>query len=165
MTPTLTPALMLGLACILFLWAIILGIMLAFARFGKEANPPPVLVWWHGSFAVVGFLILLYGSFFVGYPLVANLGVILLSLAALFGFWMYFNYHRKEVLIPPPVVWGHGLVAVIGFLLIIAGMLNLQEANMESEERPMRAVIVYPIESTQKSAFDELRNVHLLALN
>ena len=146
MTPTATPALMLGLACILFLWAIILGVMLAFARFGKDANPPPVLVWWHGSFALVGFLILLYGSFFVGYPLIANIGVALISLTAIFGLWMYFNYHRKEVLIPPPIVWGHGIAAVIGFLLIIAGMLNLQGTNIESEDRPMRAVIVHPIE-------------------
>lgn len=141
MTPTVTPALMLGLASILFLWAIILGIMLAFARFGKEANPPPVLVWWHGSFAIVGFLILLYGSFFVGYPMMANIGVALISLAALFGIWMYVNYHRKDILIPPPIVWGHGLVAVIGFLMILAAMLNIQDTDIDPEDQPVRAAI------------------------
>lgn len=125
----MTPALALGLACILFLWAIILGIMLAFARYGKDKNPPPVLVWWHGGFAIIGFLILLYGSFFVGYPLVANLGVLLIALAAIFGLWMYFNFHRKEKLIPIAIVWAHGAVAAIGFILILVAMLNIAETT------------------------------------
>ncbi|RUO26855.1 hypothetical protein CWE09_09245 [Aliidiomarina minuta] len=123
----MTPALALGLACILFLWAIILGIMLAFARYGKEKNPPPVLVWWHGGFAIVGFLILLYGSFFVGYPMLANFGVLLIALAAIFGLWMYFNFHRKEVLIPIAIVWAHGALAAVGFILIIMAMLNIAD--------------------------------------
>lgn len=125
----MTAALVLGLACILFLWAIILGIMLAFARFGKEKNPPPVLVWWHGGFAITGFLILLYGSFFVGYPMLANVGVFLIALAAIFGLWMYFNFHRKEQLIPYAVVWGHGIVAATGFVMILVAMLNLAETT------------------------------------
>ncbi|MGX5915491.1 hypothetical protein ACR0ST_12230 [Aliidiomarina sp. Khilg15.8] len=123
----MTPALVLGFACILFLWAIILGIMLAFARFGKEKNPPPVLVWWHGGFAITGFLILLYGSFFVGYPLLANVGVFLIALAAVFGLWMYFNFHRKEQLIPYAIVWGHGIVAASGFVMILIAMLNIAD--------------------------------------
>ena len=139
MTPTFTPALALGLACILFLWAILLGIMLAFARFGKDVNPPPVLVWWHGGFALTGFLILLYGSFFVGYPMLANIGVVLISLAAIFGLWMYFNYHRKEILIPPAIVWAHGLVAAIGFLIILASMMNLQGTGIDTQDTPVRA--------------------------
>lgn len=150
MTPTVTPALMLGLACILFLMAIILGVMLAFARFGKDVNPPPVLVWWHGSFALVGFGILLYGSLFVGYPMLANIGVVLLTLAALFGLWMYFNFHRKEILIPPAIVWGHGLVAVIGFLLILAGMLRLQDTHIETQDQPARAAVEH-VEPTKSS--------------
>lgn len=125
----MTPALVLGLACILFLWAIILGIMLAFARFGKEKNPPPVLVWWHGGFAITGFLILLYGSFFVGYPVLANVGVFLIALAAIFGLWMYFNFHRKEELIPYAIVWGHGIVAGTGFVLILVAMLNIADTT------------------------------------
>lgn len=125
----MTAALVLGFACILFLWAIILGIMLAFARFGKEKNPPPVLVWWHGGFAITGFLILLYGSFFVGYPMLANVGVFLIALAAIFGLWMYFNFHRKEQLIPYAIVWGHGIVAATGFIMILAAMLNLAETT------------------------------------
>lgn len=141
MTPTVTPALMLGLACILFLMAILLGIMLAFARFGKDTNPPPVLVWWHGAFAIVGFLILIWGSLFVGYPMLANLGVVLITLAALFGLWMYFNFHRKEKLIPPAIVWGHGLVAVIGFLMILAAMLNLHDTDIDPQDQPARAAV------------------------
>lgn len=141
MTPTFTPALALGLASILFLMAIILGIMLAAARFSKDVNPPPVLVWWHGSFALVGFLILLYGSFFVGYPMLANFGVALITLAAIFGLWMYFNYHRKEILIPSAIVWGHGLVAAIGFFLILAAMLNLQDTDIDAEDAPVRAQV------------------------
>ena len=125
----MTPALALGLACILFLWAVILGVMLAFARFGKDKNPPPVLVWWHGAFALTGFLILIYGSFFVGYPMLANIGVALIALAAFFGLWMYFRYHRNEQLIPPVIVWGHGLGAVVGFILILSAMLNLQDTG------------------------------------
>jgi ABC-type amino acid transport system permease subunit len=125
----MTPALVLGLACILFLWAIILGIMLAFARFGKEKNPPPVLVWWHGGFAITGFLILLYGSFFVGYPILANVGVFLIALAAMFGLWMYFNFHRKEELIPYAIVWGHGIVAASGFIMILIAMLNIADTT------------------------------------
>lgn len=135
----MTPALALGLACILFLFAVLLGIMLAFARFGKDKNPPPVLVWWHGSFALVGFLILLYGSFFVGYPMIANFGVALIAAAALFGLWMYFKFHRNEKLIPPAIVWGHGLVAVIGFLLIISAMFNLQGTQTDLQDSPARA--------------------------
>ncbi|MCC5856041.1 MAG: hypothetical protein JJU10_10270 [Idiomarina sp.] len=125
----MTATMALGLASILFLLAIILGVMLGFARFGKSVNPPPVLVWWHGGFAFIGFLILLYGSFFVGYPTVANYGVLLIALAAVGGVWMYMAFHRKQKLLPVPIVWAHGVAAVIGFVMILYAMLNIAETT------------------------------------
>lgn len=123
----MTATMAMGLASILFLFAIIIGVMLAFARFGKDRNPPPMLVWWHGAFAILGFLILLFGAAFVGLPATANTGVVLLALAALGGLIMHFKYDRKRALIPVPMVWVHGVIAVIGFLMILYAMLNIAD--------------------------------------
>ncbi|WP_194756401.1 hypothetical protein [Aliidiomarina indica] len=123
----MTATMAMGLASILFLFAMIIGVMLAFARFGKGNNPPPVLVWWHGAFAIVGFLILLYGAFFVGYPPTATTGIVLIALAAIGGLIMHFKYDRKKKLIPVPLVWAHGVAAAIGFLMIIYAMLNIAD--------------------------------------
>lgn len=125
----MTATMAMGLASILFLFAIIIGVMLAFARFGKGHNPPPVLVWWHGAFAILGFLILLYGAFFVGYPATANTGVVLLALAAIGGLVMHFRYDRRKQLIPVLMVWIHGIAAAVGFVMILHAMLNIAETT------------------------------------
>ncbi|TRW48873.1 hypothetical protein FM042_07780 [Aliidiomarina halalkaliphila] len=125
----MTATMVMGLASILFLFAIIIGVMLAFARFGKGNNPPPVLVWWHGAFAILGFLILLYGAFFVGYPATATTGIVLIALAAIGGLIMHFKYDRRRQLIPVFMVWVHGVVAVVGFVMILYAMLNIADTT------------------------------------
>jgi ABC-type amino acid transport system permease subunit len=95
------------------------GIVMAIVRLSGNRNPPSWLAMLHGLLAAAGLTLILYASFTAGVPLLANIGVILLVLAALGGVVLNQNYQWKAVLLPRGLMIGHALCAVAGFVLIV----------------------------------------------
>ena len=95
------------------------GIVMALIRFSKNQNPPAWLAMLHGLLAASGLTLILYAMFTVGIPQMAKVGLLLLVLAALGGVVLNQKYHWRSALLPPAIVIGHAVLAVVGFGLLL----------------------------------------------
>jgi hypothetical protein len=104
-------------AAVLFAVAALGGITLATLHF-RQKGLPMALAIGHGLLAAAGLAVLIVavvgGS--GGNLLIASLA--LFVIAALGGFAL-FSFHLRRLRLPTPVVLIHGLVAVIGFVLLL----------------------------------------------
>lgn len=107
----------------IFAVAAVVGLTMAVAAFQGHFPPVPSAIL-HGVLAATGLLLLLIavarGA--VG-PALWALGFFLV--AALGGFGMAFGFHARRKPLPKGLVAGHAALAVIGFLLLLAGALKL----------------------------------------
>jgi hypothetical protein len=69
--------------------------------------------------AGAGLTLLLFVAFTAGLPSLALWGLVLLVLAACGGLVMNLHYAWNRNLIPPPLMYGHALIAVAGFILLV----------------------------------------------
>lgn len=108
---------MLTIAAVLFAVAALGGITLATLHLRQKGLPMALAVL-HGLLAATGLVLLIVvvvgGS--VGNLLITSL--VLFVLAALGGFGL-FSFHLRRLRLPTPVVFIHGLVAVVGFVLLL----------------------------------------------
>jgi hypothetical protein len=107
-----------------FAIAAVIGLTMALAAF--QGNFPPVSsAILHGILAASGLVLLLIAVFVHGAagPALWALGFFLV--AALGGFGLAFGFHARKKALPKGFVAGHALLAVIGFLLLLAGVLKL----------------------------------------
>jgi len=95
------------------------GVVMAIVRLFRKINPPSWLAMLHGLLAAAGITLLLYATFTAGIPQLANVGLLLLVLAALGGLVLNLKYHSRNALLPRGLMVGHALLAVIGFLLVL----------------------------------------------
>lgn len=116
---------MLWTAIVLFAVAAAGGLVLAAVRLVAGRNPPASLSLLHGLLASAGLTLLLFAAFTEGLPSLAIWGLVLLLLAACGGLLMNLGYAWERKLIPKLVVYGHALIAVAGFVLLIISALNL----------------------------------------
>lgn len=115
---------MLWTAIVLFAIAAAGGLILAGVRLLAGRNPPAALALLHGLLAGAGLTLLLYAEFTAGLPTLAVWGLVLLVLAACGGLVMNLVYAWNRKLIPRVLVYGHGLIAVAGFIVLIVGALG-----------------------------------------
>jgi len=115
----MNPIAMIRTAVALLVIAALGGIVMALVRLSKGANPPNWLAILHGLLAAASLTLLLYATFAVGIPMLANVGLALLLIAALVGLVLNLNYQGKGVLLPPGVLVGHALIAAVGFVLVL----------------------------------------------
>lgn len=115
---------MLCTAIVLFAIAAAGGLILAAVRIFAGRNPPAWLALLHGLLAGAGLTLLLFAAFTAGLPTLAIWGMILLLLAASGGLLMNLGYAWNRKLIPAPLMYGHALIAVVGFILLIVDALN-----------------------------------------
>lgn len=114
---------MISTAIILFAVAALAGATMAVLHFRGRAAPPVVLAVLHGLLAASGLVVLALAvlrSGAGGAP-AAALGLFLL--AALGGFGLL-SFHLRRRRLPNALVLGHGLLAVAGFLLLLAAFLG-----------------------------------------
>jgi hypothetical protein len=113
---------MLIAAVVLFAIAALGGLTMAVFHFRKDRNPPGVLAALHGVVAATALLILLWAvvQTSAGGALAWALG--LFVLAALGGFFLV-SFHVRARRLPGPVVVIHALVAVVAFVLLLAGII------------------------------------------
>ncbi|MEO7149488.1 MAG: hypothetical protein ABIY40_06100, partial [Rhodanobacteraceae bacterium] len=104
---------------VLFAIAAAGGLVMAGVRLFAQRNPPAWLALLHGLLAAAGLTLLLFAAFTVGIPTLAMWALILLLIAAAGGALMNLGYQWKQQLLPKPLMYGHILIAVVGFILLI----------------------------------------------
>lgn len=111
-------------AIVLFAIAAAGGLVMAAIRVFVKCNPPAWLALLHGLLAGAGLTLLLFVSFTTGLPTLAICALVLLLIAAAGGLLMNLGYAWTRQLMPKPLVYGHALIAVVGFILLIVGALD-----------------------------------------
>ena len=111
------PTMELQTATALFAVAAIGGLTMAGIRFSGRPRPPTWLAMFHGLLAAAGLTLLVYAALTVGVPPRAQLAAGLLVLAAVGGIVMNLVYHWQLRPLPIPLMLGHALLAVAGFVL------------------------------------------------
>jgi hypothetical protein len=110
---------MIRLSLILFAVAAVAGLTMAVLHFRGQSPPRPVLAVLHGLFAVSALVILLLALIKTGFGGKAGIALGLLVAAALGGFGLL-SWHARNQRLPSALVAGHGLLAVAGFLTLLA---------------------------------------------
>ena len=111
--------------CILaFAIAAVIGLTMALAVF-KGRFPPVSSAVLHGLFGATGLVMLAVAVFVHHAAGPAQWAFWLFLIAALGGLFIAFGFHAKKKTIPPALVVVHASVAVVGFLVLLAGVLNL----------------------------------------
>lgn len=100
------------------------GLLMAAIRFGQNRNPPSWLAMLHGFLAAAAVTLLLYAAFTVGLPRLAVWALILFLVAAAGGVLLNLGYQLRNMPLPKPVLIGHAVVAIVGFLLLLTAMLS-----------------------------------------
>ena len=94
------------------------GVVMAVIRLSKDSNPPSGLAMLHGLLAAAGATLLLYAAVTVGIPVLAQVGLAFLLIAAGGGVVLNLKYQWERVLVPRGLMIGHAALAVIGFVLV-----------------------------------------------
>jgi len=103
----------------LFAISAIGGLIMAGIRFSGRPHPPIWLAMLHGLLAAAGLTLLIYAALTVGVPPMAQLAAVLLLIAAAGGIVMNLAYHWQLRPLPIPLMVGHALLAVVGFVLLL----------------------------------------------
>jgi hypothetical protein len=108
----------------LFAVAAVVGLTMAIAAFQGKFPPVPSAIL-HGVFAATALVLLLVAVLMKGAGGAALWALGCFLVAAIGGFTLAFGFHARKKPLPPGVVAGHALIAVVGFLLLLAGALKL----------------------------------------
>jgi len=119
------PLRLLETATALLVIAALGGVVMAAIRFSGRDHPPTWLAMLHGFLAAAAATLLIYGGVFVGLPTLANVGTVLLLLAAAGGAYLNLEFHWKNMALPKGIMVGHALVAVLGFVLVLLALVGL----------------------------------------
>ena len=107
------------LSILLFAIAAVAGLIMAITHFRKATAPRPVLAVLHGVFAASGLVVLLLALIKVGMQGAPAIALGLLLVAALGGFGLL-SFHLRGRALPSGLVVGHALLAVAGFVTLLA---------------------------------------------
>jgi hypothetical protein len=114
------PALILRTSTVLLAIAALGGLVMAGIRFAGKPHPPIALAMLHGFLAAAAVTLLLYGAATVGLPSLALAALVLFLIAAAGGVILNLEYHWKNAALPKWLVVIHAIIAVLGFLLLLA---------------------------------------------
>jgi hypothetical protein len=112
------------LAATLFALAAVGGVALAGMRLSGKELPPLWLAVIHGLAAAAGLVLLIIAVMGSGVPSTATIALVGFVVAALGGFALFANHLRGKAL-PIPLVFIHGIVAVVSFVVLLVGILGL----------------------------------------
>jgi hypothetical protein len=113
---------MLTIAAVLFALAALGGIALATLHLRHKGLPTPLALG-HGLFAAAGLVVLIVAVVGGSTGSMVKVSLALFVIAALGGFAL-FSFHLRRQPLLTPVVFIHGLVAIIGFLLLIVTIVR-----------------------------------------
>lgn len=115
------PKLVMMTAAVLFAVAALGGLVMAGIRFSGP-NPPAWLAMLHGFLAAAALTLLIYAACTISLPVLAQAAIALFVIAALGGVVMNLNYQWKLLPLPKWLVIVHALIAVVGFVLLLAAL-------------------------------------------
>jgi len=110
------------IALVLFAIAAVGGLVIAVMRFKGKPYPPMGLALVHGAVAAAGLVTLIALVVQSQHASGATTALVLFVVAALGGFALFFH-HLRKVALPKWLVVVHALVAVTGFILLLAAAL------------------------------------------
>ena len=95
------------------------GATLATIRLRGAPLPPLWMALGHGLVAATGVVLLAYAAYDPGIPQLAQIALGIFVVAALGGATLFLGFHLKGKALPIPLVIGHGLIAVTGYVLLL----------------------------------------------
>jgi hypothetical protein len=95
------------------------GLTLAAIRLSGTPRPPTWMALGHGAVAASGLILLSYAAVMSGIPGLAQIALGVLVLAAIGGAGIFLGFHMRQRALPIPIVIGHGLLALTGFILLL----------------------------------------------
>ena len=113
---------MMTTAAVLFALAAIGGLTMAVIRFRGADRPPSAIAMGHGLLAAAGLTLLIYAAASAGVPGLASVALLILIIVALVGVALNLIYHDKMRPLPKTTIVVHGVVAVIGFVLLLLAL-------------------------------------------
>jgi len=102
------------------------GATMAVIRFSGKPHPPIWLAMLHGFLSAAAVTLLLYASLTMGLPGLANVALVLFVVAALGGVVLNLNFHWLAIPLPKWLVLVHAVVAVVGYLCLLAAVFAPQ---------------------------------------
>ena len=109
---------------VLFSVAALFGLAMAIMHFSGKTPPPVGLAVLHGVFAASG-LVLLLVSLWPDFNGRAIWALGFFVLAALGGFTLALGFHARGKMLPSGLVAGHGLLAVLAFLILLTAAFKV----------------------------------------
>jgi hypothetical protein len=107
------------LSILLFAVAAVAGLTMAVMHFRGKTPPRAALAVLHGLFAASGLVVLLLALLKAGFGGTPGIALGLFVVAALGGFGLL-SFHLKGRALPSGLVVGHALLAVAGFVVLVA---------------------------------------------
>jgi hypothetical protein len=123
-----TAAIFLGLAALG-------GLTMVIMRLKGTPLPPTGLALAHGGIAAIGVIILAYTAATTSIPQQALIALGIFVLAALGGLAIFLMFHLKNRPLPIPLILGHGLIAVIGFVMLVLTIYQGPKRHYDSAGR------------------------------
>lgn len=111
-------------AAVLLALAAVGGLLMAVIRFRGADRPPTLFLMGHGVLAAAALTLLIYAAATVGLPPLGMASLAVLSIVAVVGAALNLLYHAKMLPIPKTPIVIHGLVAVVGFVLLLLAISN-----------------------------------------
>jgi len=100
------------------------GLTLAGIRLSGTPRPPTWMALGHGTVAATGLVLLIYAAVSAGIPGLAQIALGVFVSAALGGAVMFIGFHLRGRALPIPLVIGHGLLAVTGYVLLLVSLFR-----------------------------------------
>jgi hypothetical protein len=111
-------------AAILLGLAALGGLTLAGIRLSGVPRPPTWMALGHGAIAATGLAFLIYPAVVSSIPVLAQIALAIFVLAALGGALLFVGFHLRQKPLPIPLVLGHGLTALTGYVLLLISLLG-----------------------------------------
>ena len=112
-------------AAIVLALAALGGLTLAVIRLRGAPWPPLWMALGHGAVAATGVGLLIYAAASTGIPTLAQVALATFVLAALGGAVLLLGFHLRSKPLPIPFVLAHGLIAAIGYVLLLVSFFGL----------------------------------------
>ena len=98
------------------------GLTLAAIRLSGTPRPPTWLAVGHGAVAATGLALLILAVSSGGVDRLVNIALGVIVLAALGGTTIFVGFHLRNRALPIPLVIGHALIAITGYVLLLVGL-------------------------------------------
>ena len=110
-------------AAIVLALAALGGLTIAILRFRGTPYPPLWMAAGHGLVAATGLGLLIDAAIHGELSQRGQISLGILILAAVGGATMFLGFHLRKRPLPIPLVAGHGLIAAVGYILLLAAVL------------------------------------------